>query len=64
MRKHPACRGARKYAAYYSIGEYDGYERVQVEYESYKLDAIWAVLDDESIKDIATKSECIWSILD
>jgi len=53
-----------KYAQHYRIGEYDGYERVYVDYNAYKLDAIRAALDDEAIEDMSTLADCIREILD
>lgn len=53
-----------KYAQHYRIGEYDGYERVYVDYNAYKLDAIRAVLDDESVQDKSTLADWIRGILD
>jgi len=53
-----------EYAQHYRIGEYDGYERVYVDYNAYKLDAIRAALDDEAIEDMSTLADCIREILD
>lgn len=53
-----------KYAQHYRIGEYDGYERVYVDYNAYKIDAIRAALDDEAIEDMSTLADCIREILD
>lgn len=35
----------KKYANHYYIGEYDGFESVQIDYKGYKLDMIRAALD-------------------
>lgn len=54
----------RKFAAHYRLVEYDGYEGVEVDLETYKFDSIRAVLDDETVKDKLALAERIRDILD
>lgn len=66
----PVCGGIEiakvplKYAKYYRIEVFDGYEHVYVDYNAYKLDEIRALLDDESVEGVPTLSEKIKGILD
>jgi hypothetical protein len=51
-----------KYKNHVSIGEYDGYETVRIDFTSYKLDRIRKILDKEG--ESTHKLQCIGQVLD
>lgn len=51
-----------KYRNHISIGEYDGYESIHIDFHSYKLDKIRKILEEEM--ESTNKLECIGKVLD
>ena len=50
------------YKNHVSIGEYDGYESIHIDFHSYKLDKIRKILEEES--EATSKLACIGKVLD